>query len=185
VVKVRENKVMEATGLNMMQLQGIAETICARALERARPPTSFIKDKPGLEELLQDPTFVQRFKVGLARGAADLLAANDNRVYSVYLLEASAALPMRLDASSSSTPNIHLLVVVEQRSAALHALATALDQALIREVRKFPASALLEDKSLINPLFITEKEVAQHKGYAMLLSSAHRPLLTIWKRKEH
>lgn len=182
MAKALEDEAIEATRFNTMQLQDITETICAKALERARPSAALTKEKPALEELLQDPTFIQRFKVGLAYEAANLLAASDNRVYSIYLLEASATLPMRRDASSSSTPNIHLIVLVEQRSAALHALATALDQALVREVRKFPASALLEDKSLINPLFITEKEVAQRKGYAVLLSSTHRPILTIWKR---
>lgn len=183
MVEVNESKEEAFSGLSMIQLQDIAETICGNALDRAYPPVHPSRSKSRLEALLQDSTFLQRFIMGMARETACLLAANDNRVLSIYLFQESTNSHTYTEASSSLGVKIHLLILVRNRSAALHALASALDQALLREVHKQPVSLLNLDESLLNPLFITEADVAQQKGYAILLSSAMVPPLNIWKRR--
>lgn len=187
MIGVYEDTKMDFTSLSMlstMQLQEIAETICADALERARPPATRSRHKSSLKDLLQSPNFQQRFKVGLAKGLVNLLAAHDERVLSAYLFQETTRSYTPAEARSAPTAKTNLLILVRNRSAALHVLATSLDQALVREIHKLPLPSSLLDRheTLLNPIFITEADMTQHKGYAMLLSSAFVPPLTIWRR---
>lgn len=180
---VIDNAKAAFTDINLMHLQDIVETICNHALARAYPPFPSRK-KLELEELLHDSTFVERFRVGLMQGAAYLLAASDERVLAVYRVEGNPGLQTRVKTITAEAAKTHLLILVSNRSAALNALAIALDQALIREVGKLSPKLQHEQKSLLNPIFITEADVVQNKGYAMLLSAALAPPLTIWQRDD-
>lgn len=168
--------------LSMFQLQDIAETIFADALERAWPPTNRFMHNCSLEERLRDPTFRQRVKIGLAKGLVELVAAHDEHVLSAYLFGGMTELYPQIEAYSSPESKTHLLILVRKRSAGLHALVTALDEAFVREAQELLPSLANEQESLLNPIFITEADAAQHTGYAMLLSSAHVSPLTIWRR---
>ncbi|MAT99540.1 MAG: hypothetical protein CL608_20550 [Anaerolineaceae bacterium] len=179
---VIDNAKAAFTDINLMHLQDIVETICNHALARAYPPFPSRK-KLELEELLHDSTFVERFRVGLMQGAAYLLAASDERVLAVYRV-GNPGVPTRVKTNTAEAAKTHLLILVSNRSAALNALAIALDQALIREVGKLSPKLQHEQKSLLNPIFITEADVVQNKGYAMLLSAALAPPLTIWQRDD-
>lgn len=185
MIGVYEDTEISLTDLSMLsiiQLEDIAETICVNALERAHHTAARPPQKEELAELLQEPTFLQRFKVGLAQGMAHLLAVQDDRVLAAYLFDETNT--FRQTAAHSTSPAAtHLLFLVSQRSAALYVLAEALDKALVREVGKLPSSPLNQGESLLNPLFITQADVTEHKGYAVLLSSALAPPLTIWKRE--
>lgn len=139
---VRQRTAVEFSGLSMMQLQDTAKNICDNALERARPPVIGSRHKRQLKELLQDWTFLQRFKKGLAEGAADLLAAHDERVLSVHLFEKMALPHVQTQTYYPPTLKVQLMMVVKARSAALDALTSALDQTLAREVCKLPAPLL-------------------------------------------
>jgi len=182
---VNEGERVNFTGIKLMsmfQLQDIAETIFADALERAWPPTNRSTHNRSLEEQLQDPTFRQRVKVGLAKGLVELVAAHDEHVLSAYLFEGITDLYPQIETCSSPEIKTHLLILVSKRSAALYALVTALDEAFVREAQKLLPLLANQQESLLNPIFITEADVAQHKGYALLLSSAHVSPLTIWGR---
>lgn len=168
--------------LNMVQLQEIAETICVDALERAYPPPTRSKPSRDRQKLLQDPSFLQRFKVGLANGLTASLAAYDHRVLSASLFEGTLNPYSQTAFCSPAENNTHLLILVSKRSAALCVLATALDQALVREIQKLLPSLSKQQRLSLNPIFITEADVMQHKGYAMLLSSTFVPPLTVWKQ---
>jgi hypothetical protein len=124
--------------------------------------------------------------VGLAKGLVNLLAAHDERILSAYLFKEATRSYIQTETRSVPTTKTNLLILVRNRSAALHVLATALDQALVREIHKLPlpSSLLDQHETLLNPIFITEADMAQHKGYALLLSSALVPPLTIWRRDE-
>lgn len=186
MIGLYEDTEIDFTDLSMwsiIQLEEIAETICMNALDRARPPALRATHKADLAELLQEPTFLQRFKVGLAQGMIHLLAAHGDQVLAAYLFNETTNTFTQTAALPSSTAVTHLLFLVNKRSAALYVLADALDKALVREVSKLPPSPLSQHESLLNPLFITTADVAEHKGYAMLLSSAMSPPLTIWKRE--
>ena len=183
MIGLYENKEIDFTELGMlsiMQLEEIAETICLNALEHARPPTAHATPKA---DLLQEPTFLQRFKVGIAQGMTHLLATHDTRVLAAYLYDETSNTLTQTATYSTSAAMTHLLFLVSMRSAALYVLAEALDKALVREVNKLPSSPLNQDDSLLNPLFITQADVAENKGYAMLLSPALASRLTIWKRE--
>ena len=187
MIEVYEDTKIDFTSLNMlstMQLQEIAETICADALERAQPPATRSRHQNSLKDLLQNPTFLQRFKVGLAKGLVNLLAVHDERVLSAYLFKETARSYTQTEARLLPPAKTNLLILVRNNSAALHVLATALDEALVREIHKLPLppSLLNQHETLLNPIFITEADMARHKGYAMLLSSALVPPLTIWRR---
>lgn len=156
--------------------------ICDYALKQAYAPITHCKREPILDEFFQDPTFLQRLRMGLAQGVANVLAAYDERVLSVHLFAETGIPHEGTEACTMPGVTVWLLVLVSAHSAALNALGAALDQALAREVRKLPAPLLNQQGSLLNPTFITENDVAHRKGLAVLFSSAFDPPLTIWKR---
>lgn len=167
---------------DMMQLQDVAETICDYALERAYAPCTRSKRQRKLQQLLGDWAFVQRFRVGLAQGVANVLAAYDGRVLSVYLFGDTDVARAENGESARPELTVQLLVLVSTRSAALDALGAALGQALAREVRKLAGPVVGEQESLLNLTVITEDDVAQRKGVGLLFSAAFNPPLTIWTR---
>lgn len=165
-----------------MQLQDVAEMICDYALERAYAPCTRSKRRCKLEQLLADWAFVQRFRVGLAQGVANVLAAYDERVLAVYLFGETGVARKENGESARPEMTVQLLVLVSARSAALDALGAALGQALAREVRKLAGPSLKEQDTLLNLTVITEEDVAQRKGLALLFSAAFNPPLAIWTR---
>lgn len=187
MIEVYEQEEMSLTDLNMLsilQLEEIAETICINALENARLAPISSTQQADLMLLFQEPTFLQRFKLGLAQGMAHLLSAHDDRVLAAYLFDETTGPFIQTTAYSTSAITPHLLFLVSKRSAALYLLAESLDRALLREVKNLPVSPLTQGESLLNPLFITQTDVAKHKGYAMLLSSTPTPPRSIWKREK-
>jgi hypothetical protein len=161
-----------------MRLQDIAEKIYGDALCRARPPVLPFQQAASLEELAQDPAFLGRLKIGLAEGVARALAANDERVLAVHVFAESGC---DGDCEEASRPlAVHLLILVEGRSAALEALATALDETLTDTVRALPMQIQGRHGSLLNPIFITREDVAGRQGYAFLLSSTNTTLIPVW-----
>ena len=169
--------------LSIIQLEEIAETICGNALERAGETAVYPAQQSDLADLMQDPSFLQRFKVSLAQGMTHLLATHDDRVLAAYLFDETTNTFTQMAEHTAAGGTTHLLLLVSKRSAALYVLAEALDKAFVREINKLPSSPLAQDESLLNPLFITEADVAENKGYAMLLSSAVASPLTIWKQE--
>lgn len=166
----------------MMQLQDIAETICNAALKRAYAPLPHSQRNAVRNDFLYDPSFLQRLRVGLAQGTANVLAAYDERVLSAHLLAETRLPHGKMEAPAAPDVTARLLVLVSARSAALDALGAALDQALARELRKLPAPLLDGQDSLLNPTFIVEDDIAQRKGLAVLFTAAFEPPLMIWQR---
>jgi hypothetical protein len=170
------------SAMNPIQLQDITETIYAGAVARARVAVPPAQPEPSLEQLLQDGSFRQRLKIGLAEGVANILAASDERVLSVHYYEESAPLQRGAERHLPADPTVHLLVLVRVRSAGLDALVTALDRALTDTVRAIQSPLTGRHASLLNPVLITQEDVAQRRGCAVLLSLAYQALLTIWER---
>lgn len=185
-VKIEDTKgaKIHLPDIDMMPLQDIAEMICDYALKRACAPDTRATNSLALEELFKDATFQERFRVGLAHGAVNVLAAYDQHILSAYLFADTAIPRDELKAPALSDVAMRLLVLVSARSAALDALAAALDQALIREVRELPLALTGKVETILNPTIVTEKDVQQRKGFGVLFSSAYAPPLTIWKRDE-
>lgn len=175
---------VDFSDVSMMPLQDIVELIYDHALKRAHAPGAPCQGSLTPDESFGDSTFLQRFRVGLAHGVARVLAAYDQRVFSAHLFAETAMAEDEVDFCTLPDATARLLVIVGARSAALDALAAALDQALVREVRKLSIPLICEQETLLNPTFITEKDVQQRKGFGLLFSLAYVPSLTIWKRGE-
>jgi len=182
MIDLCEEKQQDFINLNMMELQEIAAVLCANALERVRETAVYTTQEMDWVEWLQEPHCLQRFKIELAQGMASLLAAHDDRVLAAYLFDETANTFVPTATAPLAAAATHLLFLVSRRSAALYVLADALDKALVRELNKLSTSILNQDESLVNPLFITKADVAEGKGYAVLLSSALAPPRTIWQR---
>lgn len=171
------------SGATPIRLQDIAETIYCEAVSRVRGVTTPTQPRPDLEQLLQDGAALQKLTFGLAEGMANVLAASDERVLSVHYFEEDARPDERPEREGAAGSKIHLLVLVRSRSAALEALAAALDGALTDAVRDLSSLPLDRHASLLNPVLITEEEVEQRRGLALFLAPASTSLLTVWERE--
>lgn len=169
-------------GATTVQLQEVAASIYEEALHRARPVVLAYQKPASSDELSRDPQFLRRLKVGLAEGVARVLAANDKRVQAVYVFEESSPRSEHAAGLEPLDATVHLLILVQARSAALDALASALDEALTGAVRTLPVGLPGGQASLLNPIFITREDVAGRQGYAVLLSAASTTLLPVWSR---
>ena len=136
-----------------------------------------------LSKLLERRDFIEYFKYALAQEAAQVLATNDQRIQSVFLFEESS----NPDAETEDYPlsmdlSVHLLALVTSASAALEAFVFSLDRALTEVLCTLPSSDFSRRSSFLNVLPITESEVEEGQGYAILLSSIYARPLKIWER---
>lgn len=159
-----------------------AETIRDNALHRARKKMLPDQDAE-LTKLLERRDFVDYLKHALAQEIAQILASNDQRIRSVYLFEESS----NPDAETEDylpfvDLTIHLLALVTSTSAALEAFISSLDRALTEVLCELPSNEFSGRTSFLDVLLVTESDVEQGQGYAILLSSFYARPLKIWER---
>ncbi|MGB3717284.1 MAG: hypothetical protein WA996_22910, partial [Candidatus Promineifilaceae bacterium] len=77
---------------------------------------------------------------------------------------------------------IHLLASVTSASAALEAFVTSVDRALTEVLCELPSNAFSRRTSILNVIPITEIDIEEGRGYAVLLSSIYARPLRIWQR---
>ncbi len=169
-----------STGL-VTHLDNIAKRICHQALVQTYNKLVPVEQELNLEHLLQRRPLFQSFKYSLAKGVAETLAANDKRVWRIYLLEPSANPDAEAEADLPLEATIHLVVVVENTSAALESLIASLDRGLAECVRELPSPLLADCRSILDVNLVTEEAVKQKTGYANLLSSIFAPPLKLWE----
>ncbi len=160
-----------------------AETIRGNALNLARKKMLPREQDAELAKLLERPNFVDYFKYTLAQEVAQVIATYDQRVQAVYLFEESA----NPDAETEEYPafvdlTIHLLALVTSPSAALETFITTLDRTLTEVLSEFPSDAFARRTSFLNVIPITESDIEEGRGYAVLLSSIYARPLKIWQR---
>jgi hypothetical protein len=160
-----------------------AETIKDNALNLARKNTHPREQDVELSKLLKRRDFVDYFKHALAQEVSQVIATYDKRVQAVYLFEEST----NPDAETEEYLHfvdltIHLLALVTSASAALEAFATSLDRALTEVLSEIPSDAFARRTSFLNVMPITESDIEEGRGYAVLLSSIYAPPLKIWQR---
>lgn len=160
-----------------------AETVRSNALELARTRLRPQEKSEDLKILLLCKEFVEYLKHALAQEIAQVIATFDQRVQAVYLFDEST----NPDASTEDDPTsqdltIHLLTYVTTDSAALEAFTISLDRAMVQVLNELPSKAFAERTSFLNVLPITEDDIAERRGYAVLLSSIYAPPLKIWQR---
>jgi hypothetical protein len=164
-------------------LMETAETIKEIALNKARAmllPKDRQKD-PAI--LLARRDFVDYFNYALSIEVAQVIARYDKRVEAIYLFEESANPDGQTeDVLSSLDLSIHLLALVSSASAALEAFVTALDRSLTVVLNDLPSESFAGRTSFLNVLPITEVDVEERRGYAVLLSSIYARPVKIWQR---
>jgi hypothetical protein len=160
----------------------VAETIRDDALLWARAGLGILDRGLELEELFERARFVDRFKYGLAKGVAESIAANDQRVQAIYLFDIEVNSDIEAGCELPIEASVHQLALVSAPSAALESFIASLDRALVESLRELPTRLFRERDWILDVKLITEGDVKNRIGYACLLSSTYSPALQIWKR---
>jgi hypothetical protein len=143
-------------------------------------PVMLIKEQ--LETLFKNNTFLDLFKYTLAEVVAAEIAKNDSSVQTIHLYEPSMNPDTETGDYLPIDPCLHLLCVVEKRSAGLEAFIDAINRALTKEAKELPSPMYKNLSDLLNIMLITPKDIEKRTGYALMLSSLYAPPLLIWKK---
>ncbi len=161
----------------------LAESILDQALDRAREKMPQRQRESKLAGLLKRHDFMAYFKYALAQEVAQVLTTYDRRILAVYLFEESENPDAETeDYLPSVDLTVHLLAVVTSSSAALEAFIASLDRALTEAIRELPFILYAGRTSIFDVLPVTLDDIANKRGYAVLLSSFYAPPLKIWAR---
>ena len=175
-------KTKEAHTIQVTPLQEVAETIRTDALALAQERLTGAIRGLELKRLFRYPDFVDTFKHGLASGVANALSANDPHVEAIYTYDPSANPDSELGNDLPVDATVHMLVKVQSPSPALEAFIAALDRALTAELKSLPSPKFAQRESILDVNLITEKDIEQGRGYAVILSSMFAPPLKVWQR---
>jgi hypothetical protein len=172
----------EAQTVRVTPLQEVVETIREDALILAQDRLTDAMRGQDFKYLFRRPDFADNFKYGLAAGVAMALSDNDPQVEAVYTYEPSANPDSELGNDVPVDATVHLLVKVQASSAALTAFIAALDRALTAELKNLSSPQLAQRESVLDVNLITDKDIEEGRGYAVLLSSVFAPPLKVWQR---
>jgi len=132
------------------------------------------------QTLFAKPAFLDAFKHALACRIAGVLAENDPSVQAVYTYDPSANPDSESGEDLPVSATVHLLVRVSKPSAALEALITSLDQALVAKLPVLPSAQFAKRTSFLDVNLLTDEDAQRGAGYAALLTSMFAPPLRIW-----
>jgi hypothetical protein len=161
-----------------------SETILGNALHQALTKLPVRQQERELAELLQQRAFVEYLKHSLALEVAQVIATYDQRTVAVHLFEESANPDAETeDYGPEVDLTVRLLVQVTARSAALDAFVDSLDKALTAVLGKLPSELFAGRTSFLNVIPVTESDIEEGRGYAVLLSSIYARPVRIWQRE--
>jgi hypothetical protein len=170
--------------VQVSSLEDTAETIKEIALKQATMKVRPRDWQNDLTKLLARRDFVAYFNDALSLEVAKVIASYDKRVQAVYLFKESANPDAQTeDYPSSMDLTIHLLTLVTSASAALEAFITSLDRTLTEALNDLPSEQFAGRTSYLNVVPITEVDIEERRGYAVLLSSIYARPLKIWQRE--
>ncbi len=179
-VDTQIQKAKEIHPTEVTHLAEVAETVRDDALQWSRAGLGVVERDLGLEHLFKRANFVDRFKYGLAKGVAQSIAANDQRVQAIHLFEPQSNPDLDTGDDLPIEAAVHLLVQVSASSPALEAFIASLDRALINRLRELPTDLFASREWILDAKLITEDDVRDNRGYACLLGSTFSPALKIW-----
>lgn len=160
-----------------------AETIQINALNQARRRLPTREKDAQLAKLLERRDFIDNFRHALAQEIAQVIATHDQRVQAVYIFEESANPDAETEEYTQFVDlTIHLLALVTSASAALDAFVASLDRALTEVLSELPSNAFSIRNSFLNIIPITESDIEERRGNAVLLPSIYARPLKIWQR---
>lgn len=162
-------------------IREIVEDTLNHALSDARQKLRHRYQNLDLATLLTRQEFVNYLRYSMATEVAAVIERFENRLEGVYLFEEAANPDMATEEVPGNLElTIHLLVQVKAKSAALEAFLTSLDRTLTDLMAELPSPNLAGLTSILNIIPITQEDVDQKRGHAVLLSSIHARPLKIW-----
>ena len=170
----------ETTRLSVTSLQEVAETIQIDALQHAHTRCTPSIHAADLAELLQRNDFIDHFKFGMAERIANTLAAHDEHVQAIYYFDPNLNSDAESETYAPLDASVNLLVQVKSKSAASESFIAALDEAMTKEARKLTSPLFASLMSILNAILVTENDVEQRRGYAILLSSVYLKPRQVW-----
>jgi hypothetical protein len=162
-----------------LSIQDLAEMIRDDALAQARRQFATLGDVD-LQTLFDKPAFLDTFKYALACKIAGVLAEQDPSVQAVYTYDPSANPDSESGSDLPVSATVHMLVRVSKPSAALEALITSLDEALVAKLPVLPSAKFAKRTSFLDVNLLSDENAQRGTGYAALLTSLFAPPLRIW-----
>jgi len=173
---------VEFTTLSMApsDVTNIAEEALNQALTFCAQKMCLSDSDAVLDHLRQgDCTARRYYDYALARGIATQLGTLAKDVRGIYIYDYDAT-PEDACFGDASSPLVHLIVWAERKTAALHSLASALDQALVRLYADRVGTPGL--RNLLDVQVVDDADVEHRVGYGAMLSSLYRRPIQIWER---
>ena len=167
---------------SVTSLQEAVETIEIDALQHAHTKCTHPLRAADLAELMQRHDFVDHFKFGLAVRIANMLAAHDEHVQAIYYFDPDLNSDAQTETYAALDATVNLLILVESKTAALESFIAALDVALTHQASKLPSPLYASLVSILNAILITQEDVDQRRGSAVLLSSMYLKPRQVWQR---
>lgn len=172
----------ETTASQVLPMQDVTKTILDHALAAAKEKIPVPERSASLEKLITLPAFHNSVKYGIAQQVAGVLAENDKFVRAVYVYEPSMNPDIESGEELPQSPTVHLLILAKS-SAALQALVDSLDRSLAAALQELAPRQFKQRASVLDVNLVTEQEVQQGTGYAVLLSSLYAPPIKLWPRE--
>jgi len=126
-------------------------------------------------ELLRRPDFIEYFKFSLADGVAQSIVAMDDHVQAVYYFDPHLNPDAETETLVPTEATINLLLVVKSNSAALKSFISLLDSYLTEALRVLPSTLFASLPSVLHMMFVTQEDIAQRRGYALVLNAIYTP----------
>jgi hypothetical protein len=161
-------------------VQDAAATMLEKALgysvEKARVAS---RDAAVSRIVAGDVTITSYFHYSLAKQAAEYLGTWDQDAKAAYVFDYDAT-PEDVCFGEASRPLVHMVVWTERKTAALAALVSTLDRALVEQMAEV---FHLESKEYVLDIqMVDNAEVATRTGYGALLASLQHGPIQIWGR---
>lgn len=177
-----DKKTDKLESVQVSHLAEVAETVRDDALLLACRRL-LIFYSPEAKSLLARPDFFDYFKYGLAAGVAKVLAANDQRVQSVYMLDTTSNADNEVAAELPPDPTVSLIALVTASSAALEGFIGALDRALLASLKELGSPHYAQREFILDVNVVTVEEAELGIGYGHMLKSLFAPPLKVWQRE--
>ncbi|MGD1992586.1 MAG: hypothetical protein PVI59_05265 [Anaerolineae bacterium] len=151
-----------------------AATFCARKMQ--------LSGRQAVVDCLQqgDGCACGYFSYALAEEVAECIGDLDESVRAVYVADYDATPQDVCFDDTHHVPLVHLIIWAERRSAALAALVSVLDRALVQGYGELVDASDL--KHLLDAQIVDDGEVKGRVGYGALLSSIHNRPVRVWQR---
>ena len=154
--------------------------LLALSIQQARSKMAFYMKELPIAELFEEHAFVNRLKFFLSSNIGRVVAENDINSSAIYMFNPANNPSVAPDAFVPIDPSLHLILHVRKSTTGLIALLETLDQTLTNELRVLLPEKFENFESVIDVSIVTDKDIENQKGYAVVLQSLHAPPLKVW-----